>query len=103
MSRYPSCAVITNVFGNCTEDYIAVLDRLNRVNGIAAYELNVSCPNVHEGGMIFGSDPRLLGKLGPKAKIRANRPLIVKLRRMSGPSRRWRRWRKVRGRTRYRW
>jgi dihydroorotate dehydrogenase (NAD+) catalytic subunit len=79
MSRYPNCAVIVNVFGNCTEDYIAVLDRLNQVNGIAAYELNVSCPNVHEGGMIFGNDPKLLADLVTKAKIRANRPLIVKL------------------------
>lgn len=79
MSRYPTCAVIVNVFGNCTEDYIAVLDRLNQVNGIAAYELNVSCPNVHEGGMIFGSDAKLLAELVTKAKIRANRPLIVKL------------------------
>src|SRR5664279_5959915 len=79
LRRYSTCAVIVNVFGNCTEDYVAVIDRLNQVNGIAAYELNVSCPNVHEGGMIFGSDPKLLADLVMKAKIRANRPLIVKL------------------------
>jgi dihydroorotate dehydrogenase (NAD+) catalytic subunit len=79
LRRYSTCAVIVNVFGNCTEDYVAVIDRLNQVDGIAAYELNVSCPNVHEGGMIFGSDPKLLADLVTKAKTRANRPLIVKL------------------------
>ena len=79
LRRYATCAVMVNVFGNCTEDYVAVIDRLNQVNGIAAYEMNVSCPNVHEGGMIFGSDPKLLADLVTKAKVRANRPLIVKL------------------------
>ena len=79
LRRYSTCAVIVNVFGSCTEDYVTVIDRLNQVNGIAAYELNVSCPNVHEGGMIFGSDAGLLGNLVAKAKTRANRPLIVKL------------------------
>jgi dihydroorotate dehydrogenase (NAD+) catalytic subunit len=68
-----------NVFGYKVEDYIAVIERLNDAHGIAAYELNVSCPNVHEGGMTFGADPGALEVLVAKAKIAAKRPLIVKL------------------------
>jgi dihydroorotate dehydrogenase (NAD+) catalytic subunit len=49
MKRYPLCKVIVNVFGYTVNDYIGVIERLNQAEGIAAYELNVSCPNVHAG------------------------------------------------------
>ena len=64
MSRHPSCKVIVNVFGHTVNDYIGVIERLNDAEGIAAYELNASCPNVHEGGMTFGADPFLLEEPG---------------------------------------
>src|SRR5664279_5558549 len=79
LRSYPTCAVFVNVFGYTIADYVAVIDRLNAVDGIAAYELNVSCPNVHEGGLVFGTDTRMLGELVSRAKLKANRPLIVKL------------------------
>lgn len=79
LARYPHCAVITNVFGYKIEDYVAVIEKLNAAPGIAAYELNVSCPNVTHGGMVFGSDPDLLSGLVKAAKKVAKRPLIVKL------------------------
>jgi dihydroorotate dehydrogenase (NAD+) catalytic subunit len=79
LKRYPKSVTIVNVFGNKVEDYVAVIERLNDAEGIAAYELNVSCPNVHEGGMTFGADPGALEVLVAKAKIAAKRPLIVKL------------------------
>jgi dihydroorotate dehydrogenase (NAD+) catalytic subunit len=79
LRRYSTCAVFANVFGNCVSDYISVIDRLNSLDGIAGYELNVSCPNVHAGGMVFGSDTKMLGDLVGRAKFKANRPLIVKL------------------------
>lgn len=79
MKRYPKSKVIVNVFGNKVADYIAVIERLNDAEGIVAYELNVSCPNVHEGGMTFGADPGALEYLVAKAKKTASRPLIVKL------------------------
>ena len=79
MQRYPDCRVIVNVFGNTASDYVAVIDRLNEAEGIAAYELNVSCPNVHAGGMAFGSDPYSLEELVERAKKVAIQPLIVKL------------------------
>ena len=79
MRRYPKCKVIVNVFGYSVGEYIGVIERLNQADGIAAYELNVSCPNVHTGGMAFGADPGSLEYLVSRAKAVAARPLIVKL------------------------
>lgn len=79
LKRYPACKVIVNVFGYTVGDYVNVIDRLNKADGIAAYELNVSCPNVHAGGMAFGADPGSLEYLVRQAKAIAKRPLFVKL------------------------
>jgi dihydroorotate dehydrogenase (NAD+) catalytic subunit len=79
LKRYPKAKVIVNVFGYTVGDYIAVIEQLNQADGIAAYELNVSCPNVHAGGMAFGSDAGELEYLVGRAKSAALRPLIVKL------------------------
>jgi len=79
LARYPLAKVIVNVFGYTVGEYIAVIERLNQADGIAAYELNVSCPNVHAGGMAFGSDPGSLEYLVNRARSASSRPLIVKL------------------------
>jgi dihydroorotate dehydrogenase (NAD+) catalytic subunit len=79
LSRHPSCKVIVNVFGHTVNEYIAVIDRLNDVEGIAAYELNASCPNVLAGGMAFGTDGYALEELVERTKRIAIQPLIVKL------------------------
>jgi len=79
LERYTHCKVIVNVFGYTVGEYIAVIERLNGAPGIAAYELNVSCPNVHAGGMAFGADPGSLEYLVQRAKEASARPLIVKL------------------------
>lgn len=79
LARYPSCGIIANVFGYEVEDYIAVIEALNDARGIAAYELNASCPNTKHGGQVFGTDWRLLGELVVRTKEVARRPLIVKL------------------------
>ena len=79
LQRYAGCKVIVNVFGSSVGEYCGVIERLNEGEGIAAYELNVSCPNVHAGGMAFGSDAGELEYLVHKAKSVARRPLIVKL------------------------
>ena len=71
--------VMANVFGYTREDYEHTIEILNDGEGIAAYELNVSCPNTQHGGLQFGSDPRLLDELVTTAKRVARRPLIVKL------------------------
>ncbi|MGA9463091.1 MAG: dihydroorotate dehydrogenase [Terracidiphilus sp.] len=79
LQRYPNCKCIVNVFGFTVHEYIKVIEQLNHAEGVAAYELNVSCPNVHAGGMTFGSDPSSLEYLVKLAKAVAKRPLIVKL------------------------
>ena len=71
--------VIANIFGGCREDYEHVIRALNHAEGVAAYELNVSCPNVKRGGMAFGTDPGMLMELVAMCKSAARRPLIVKL------------------------
>ena len=71
--------VFANVFGYTREDYETTIHVLNQGEGIAAYELNVSCPNTAHGGLQFGSDPRSLDEVVTTAKRVAQRPLIVKL------------------------
>lgn len=79
LRRYPRCNVIVNVFGYTVGEYMAVIELLNEAQGIAAYELNVSCPNVHAGGMAFGADPSSLEYLVGRVRSVSTRPLIVKL------------------------
>ena len=71
--------VLANVFGYTREDYERTIQILNEGEGIAAYELNVSCPNTAHGGIQFGSDPRLLDEVVTVARRHSARPLIVKL------------------------
>jgi dihydroorotate dehydrogenase (NAD+) catalytic subunit len=71
--------VFANVFGYTREDYERSIQILNEGEGIAAYELNVSCPNTQHGGIQFGSDPRSLDEVVRTAKRVSERPLIVKL------------------------
>jgi dihydroorotate dehydrogenase (NAD+) catalytic subunit len=79
LQRMKNIVVLANVFGNTREDYERTIEILNDGEGIAAYELNVSCPNTSEGGLQFGSDPRFLDEVVTSAKRVALRPLIVKL------------------------
>ncbi|HEY1577254.1 MAG TPA: dihydroorotate dehydrogenase [Terracidiphilus sp.] len=79
LRRYRGTACIANVFGYTVDDYLAVIEQLNAAEGIAAYELNASCPNTRHGGLIFGADPAQLAELIVRAKKLATRPVIVKL------------------------
>jgi dihydroorotate dehydrogenase (NAD+) catalytic subunit len=73
-------AVIANVFGYYQEDYVEVIRTLEGAEGVAAYELNISCPNVKKGGMLFGADPAPVAELvGAARKAATRRPLWVKL------------------------
>jgi dihydroorotate dehydrogenase (NAD+) catalytic subunit len=71
--------VFANVFGYTREDYERVVEILNEGEGIAAYELNVSCPNTEYGGIQFGSDPRSLDEVVSTVRRHSQRPLMVKL------------------------
>ncbi len=72
-------AVFANVFGYAPEDYCEVIRALEDAEGIAGYELNVSCPNTHAGGIYFSSDPVLLADVIRRVRPLARRPLMVKL------------------------
>lgn len=71
--------IIANVAGSDAPEYEAVCRKLKGVEGVAAVELNVSCPNVKRGGMQFGIDPKLTRDLTRRAKRAFRGPLIVKL------------------------
>jgi dihydroorotate dehydrogenase (NAD+) catalytic subunit len=79
LRRIKDIVIFANVFGYTRQDYEQVIHVLNEGEGIAAYELNVSCPNTAHGGIQFGSDPRLLDEVVATAKRTAQRPVIVKL------------------------
>ncbi|MGH9771762.1 MAG: dihydroorotate dehydrogenase [Candidatus Acidiferrales bacterium] len=70
---------VVNVFGYSTEDYVRCIEMLNEGEGIDGYELNISCPNTHCGGMFYGSDPKLTEEVVAASKRAARRPLLVKL------------------------
>jgi len=71
--------VVVNVAGEAVEDYVGVAQALDGVPGIAAVELNISCPNVACGGMAFGADPALAAELTREVRSACSLPLIVKL------------------------
>jgi dihydroorotate dehydrogenase (NAD+) catalytic subunit len=79
LRKVKDIVVMANVFGYSVQDYVEVIKILNDGEGIAAYELNVSCPNTKHGGITFGQDTALLSEVVSSAKANAKRPLIVKL------------------------
>jgi dihydroorotate dehydrogenase (NAD+) catalytic subunit len=72
-------AVIANVFGYTVDEYVGVIRILEEAEGLAAYELNISCPNTAHGGIQFGSDPLMVSEVVSAARQAAHRPLWVKL------------------------
>ena len=78
LRRYRT-AVIANVFGCTVEEYVAVIRILEQEEGLAGYELNISCPNTAHGGIQFGSDPVMVLDVVCAAREAASRPLWVKL------------------------
>ena len=70
--------IIVNVCGKTTEDYCEVVERLGN-EPVDMLEINVSCPNVKEGGIAFGQDPKALQHITEQVKKRAKQPVIMKL------------------------
>ncbi|MFP4623082.1 MAG: dihydroorotate dehydrogenase [Gemmatimonadota bacterium] len=77
--RLRAAQVLVNVAGKTVEDYVAVIDGLEDTAGFLGYELNVSCPNVKEGGAAFCARRDLLDEVVRAARARTSRPLVVKL------------------------
>jgi len=72
-------AIIANVFGRTVTEYVEVIRILEDAEGLEAYELNISCPNVEHGGAEYGADPKLAEEVISAARKAARRPLWVKL------------------------
>lgn len=77
--NHPGTRVFVNVIGNCIEDFVAVVGRLDNNDAVNAFELNVSCPNVKSGGMEFGADPDVLLELVSAVRATTTKPVFVKL------------------------
>lgn len=71
--------VIVNVAGHSVEEYCETVERLSEAEGVDLLELNISCPNVKEGGIGFGTDPAMAARVTREVKRVAKQPLIVKL------------------------
>lgn len=72
-------AVIANVAGSTVEEYEEVATKFNQTSDVHALELNISCPNVKEGGIQFGTDPEMAKHVTEKVKQASNKPVYVKL------------------------
>ncbi|SFL59450.1 dihydroorotate dehydrogenase [Salibacterium qingdaonense] len=71
--------LLANIAGSTMEDYEAVADALSSTGAVGALELNISCPNVKQGGIAFGTDPALAAELTERVKAVSNVPVYVKL------------------------
>ncbi|MBR4741823.1 MAG: dihydroorotate dehydrogenase [Desulfovibrio sp.] len=77
---WQKCAVIANIYASSVEEFGQLAKRLDREDGIAALEVNISCPNVQEGGLLFGQDPVMAAKVTERVRINApHKHLMVKL------------------------
>lgn len=71
--------VVVNILGDSVEEYAALAGRLDGVEGIAAIEVNISCPNVKKGGVAFGTDPEMATAVTRAVKGATKLPVIIKL------------------------
>ncbi len=70
---------VANFFGDSVDEYAEMACRLNEIPEIAALEMNISCPNVKHGGIVFGTDPECAASVVAACRAATNKPLIVKL------------------------
>lgn len=70
---------IVNFFGSTVEDYAELAGRLDAVEGVDALEVNISCPNIKQGGLAFGSDPDTAARVAGEVRRRTEKPVLVKL------------------------
>jgi len=78
-ANVPDLPVMVNVCGHSATDYAAVIERLEDEDGIAGYEINISCPNVSEGGHVFGSTCAGAAEVTKLCREKTSRPMAVKL------------------------
>jgi len=71
--------VIVNILGDSVDEYVNLTKKLNNIEGIAAIEVNISCPNVKKGGVAFGTDPAMVSEVTNAVKSNATQTVIIKL------------------------
>ena len=79
LEQFKDAKVVVNVCGHSAEEYIEVVDRLSTENRVDMLEINISCPNVKEGGIAFGQDPKAVEEITKLVKAHAKQPIIMKL------------------------
>ncbi|HSG29691.1 MAG TPA: dihydroorotate dehydrogenase [Candidatus Krumholzibacterium sp.] len=71
--------VIANIAASSVDEYCSVLSLLEEQEGIHGYEINISCPNVREGGLSFGTNPKMTAEITAKLRKLTKRPIVIKL------------------------
>lgn len=79
LEQFKDTRVLVNVCGHSAEEYIEVVDRLAEESRVDMLEINISCPNVKEGGIAFGQDPKAVESITREMKKHARQPVIMKL------------------------
>ncbi|MGH9337293.1 MAG: dihydroorotate dehydrogenase, partial [Vicinamibacteria bacterium] len=77
--RELDCAILVNICGSTLEEYAELAGILDSVEGVSGIEMNISCPNVHEGGILFGCDPAMAARATEAVRKRTSLPVIPKL------------------------
>lgn len=77
--RQYNVPVIVNIWGGSEDEYGTVAERLDNVEGVSALEINISCPNVKEGGIAFGTDPDMTARVIGAVRSKTQLPVIPKL------------------------
>ena len=77
--HYPELPIIANVAGFSNEEYAEVSHKISKASNVKAIELNISCPNVREGGIVFGTDPRAAAEVVRAVCAESRHPVIAKL------------------------
>lgn len=77
--RQLDTAIVVNIAASTVQEYCDVLGLLEEQDGVDAYEINVSCPNVKEGGLSFGTDCTLTAEITSKLRLMTGKPLVIKL------------------------
>lgn len=78
LRRYDT-RIVVNVIGKTIDEYAAVVQKIEAEDGADAYEINISCPNIKEGGISFGSDPQMAADVVQAVRAVTRRPVIPKL------------------------
>lgn len=78
-ARLGGCKVIANIFGHSLDTYAQASAALNDVDEVVMYEVNISCPNVHAGGMVFGTDCAAAADVCRAVKAETDKPVLMKL------------------------